>query len=37
MAEEATHNPICNILPPPIPSQDTQEPFIPGKFNYVKK
>jgi len=36
MAEEATHNPICNILPPPIPSQDTQEPFIPGKFNYVK-
>ena len=33
---EATQNPIYDIYPPPIPSDDTLQPLIPGKFNYVK-
>ena len=33
---ESTQNPIYNIYPPPIPSDDILKPLIPGKFNYVK-
>jgi hypothetical protein len=33
---EATQNPIYDIYPPPIPSDDTLQPFKPGHFDYVK-
>ena len=33
---ESIQNPIYDIYPPPIPSHDTLETFIPGEFKYVK-